>query len=111
MIYVSPVVITCLLSYAGGCRCLRGPQRYRHAGNLADIRRADGRCAAQYDDGGHRMAFTTRADGGVGAALGVNGAIFQSLMRNPLGSPDVMGFNTGAWAACWWRWCAVWSGT
>ena len=32
-----------------------------------------------------------------GAALGVSGAIFQSLMRNPLGSPDVMGFNTGAW--------------
>lgn len=27
----------------------------------------------------------------VGAALGVSGAIFQSLMRNPLGSPDVMG--------------------
>jgi len=34
----------------------------------------------------------------VGAALGVSGAIFQSLMRNPLGSPDVMGFNTGAWS-------------
>ena len=33
----------------------------------------------------------------IGAALGVSGAIFQSLMRNPLGSPDVMGFNTGAW--------------
>ncbi len=32
----------------------------------------------------------------VGAALGVSGAIFQSLMRNPLGSPDVMGLNTGA---------------
>lgn len=31
----------------------------------------------------------------IGAALGVSGAIFQSLMRNPLGSPDVMGFNTG----------------
>ena len=30
----------------------------------------------------------------VGAALGVSGAIFQSLMRNPLGSPDVMGLNT-----------------
>ncbi|SUX60845.1 iron-enterobactin transporter membrane protein [Citrobacter amalonaticus] len=28
----------------------------------------------------------------IGAALGVSGAIFQSLMRNPLGSPDVMGF-------------------
>lgn len=33
-----------------------------------------------------------------GAALGVSGAIFQSLMRNPLGSPDVMGLNTGAWS-------------
>ena len=32
----------------------------------------------------------------IGAALGVSGAIFQSLTRNPLGSPDVMGFNTGA---------------
>lgn len=34
----------------------------------------------------------------IGAALGVSGAIFQSIMRNPLGSPDVMGFNTGAWS-------------
>lgn len=34
----------------------------------------------------------------VGAALGVSGAIFQSLLKNPLGSPDVMGFNTGAWS-------------
>ena len=34
----------------------------------------------------------------VGAALGVSGAIFQSRMRNPLGSPDVMGLNVGAWS-------------
>ncbi|WP_406397042.1 iron-enterobactin ABC transporter permease [Streptomyces uncialis] len=32
-----------------------------------------------------------------GAALAVSGAIFQSLTRNPLGSPDVIGFNTGAY--------------
>jgi iron complex transport system permease protein len=32
----------------------------------------------------------------VGAALGVAGAIFQALTRNPLGSPDVIGFSTGA---------------
>jgi iron complex transport system permease protein len=32
----------------------------------------------------------------VGAALGVSGAIFQSLSRNPLGSPDIIGFNQGA---------------
>lgn len=33
----------------------------------------------------------------LGAALGMSGAIFQSLTRNPLGSPDVIGFNTGAY--------------
>jgi len=32
----------------------------------------------------------------VGAALAVGGALFQSLSRNPLGSPDVVGFNSGA---------------
>lgn len=32
----------------------------------------------------------------VGAALGVSGAIFQSVSRNPLGSPDVIGFTTGS---------------
>lgn len=34
----------------------------------------------------------------LGAGLGVSGAIFQSAMRNPLGSPDVVGFNTGAYS-------------
>lgn len=32
----------------------------------------------------------------LGAALGVSGAIFQSLTRNPLGSPDIIGFSAGA---------------
>ncbi|WP_449407839.1 FecCD family ABC transporter permease [Microbacterium maritypicum] len=32
-----------------------------------------------------------------GAALGVSGAIFQSLTRNPLGSPDVIGFDAGSY--------------
>ncbi|MBU2663652.1 iron chelate uptake ABC transporter family permease subunit [Actinoplanes bogorensis] len=32
-----------------------------------------------------------------GAALGVSGAIFQSLTRNPLASPDIIGFSTGAY--------------
>jgi iron complex transport system permease protein len=32
----------------------------------------------------------------VGAALAVGGALFQSLSRNPLGSPDIVGFDTGA---------------
>lgn len=34
----------------------------------------------------------------LGAALGLSGAIFQSLLRNPLGSPDVLGFNIGAYS-------------
>lgn len=33
----------------------------------------------------------------LGAALGISGAIFQSITRNPLGSPDIIGFNTGAY--------------
>nr|WP_216654626.1 iron chelate uptake ABC transporter family permease subunit [Pseudogemmobacter hezensis] len=32
----------------------------------------------------------------VGAALGLAGAVFQSLSRNALGSPDIIGFTTGA---------------
>ena len=32
-----------------------------------------------------------------GAALGLSGALFQSLTRNPLGSPDIIGFSTGSY--------------
>ncbi|MEV8637896.1 iron chelate uptake ABC transporter family permease subunit [Streptosporangium sp. NPDC051023] len=32
----------------------------------------------------------------VGLALGAAGALFQSLARNPLGSPDVIGFTVGS---------------
>ncbi|MFB7227346.1 FecCD family ABC transporter permease [Streptomyces fimicarius] len=32
-----------------------------------------------------------------GASLAMGGAIFQSLTRNPLGSPDVIGFTTGSY--------------
>jgi len=32
----------------------------------------------------------------VGVALGLSGAIFQGMARNPLASPDVVGFTTGA---------------
>lgn len=35
----------------------------------------------------------------LGALLGVGGAIFQSLTRNPLGSPDIIGFDAGAYTA------------
>ncbi|MBW8819279.1 MAG: iron chelate uptake ABC transporter family permease subunit [Streptomyces sp.] len=34
----------------------------------------------------------------VGAALGLGGALFQAISRNPLGSPDVLGLSQGATA-------------
>lgn len=33
----------------------------------------------------------------LGAALGMSGAILQSLTRNPLGSPDIIGFAAGSY--------------
>ncbi|MFI9016025.1 FecCD family ABC transporter permease [Streptomyces griseus] len=33
----------------------------------------------------------------LGAALAVSGAIFQSVTRNPLGSPDIIGFSSGSY--------------
>ncbi|MGK9148083.1 iron chelate uptake ABC transporter family permease subunit [Plantibacter flavus] len=32
-----------------------------------------------------------------GASLAIGGAVFQSLTRNPLGSPDVIGFSVGSY--------------
>ncbi|WP_341987756.1 iron chelate uptake ABC transporter family permease subunit [Azorhizobium sp. AG788] len=32
----------------------------------------------------------------VGTALGLAGALFQTILRNPLGSPDIIGFDAGA---------------
>ncbi|MDI2129654.1 iron chelate uptake ABC transporter family permease subunit [Yinghuangia seranimata] len=32
----------------------------------------------------------------VGAALGLAGAVFQAVVRNPLGSPDLLGFTSGS---------------
>jgi iron complex transport system permease protein len=60
--------------------------------------------SAVFGDGGEDAEFIVqtlrlpRALTGmmVGAALGMSGAVFQSLARNPLGSPDIIGFESGA---------------
>ena len=49
----------------------------------------------------HFVVFTNRLPRALvgicaGAALGISGAIFQSVTRNPLGSPDIIGLNAGA---------------
>ncbi len=55
----------------------------------------------QADPGTHFIVVTLRLPRVllallVGAALGTGGAIFQSLSRNPLGSPDFVGLTVGA---------------
>lgn len=53
-------------------------------------------------DGPGAMALTTFRGPrvataiGAGALLGPSGALFQTLFRNPLASPDLMGFTSGA---------------
>jgi len=47
----------------------------------------------------------------VGAALGAAGAVFQSISRNPLGSPDIIGFTAGSSAAAVFEIVVVGGGT
>ena len=52
-------------------------------------------------DGMEFVVYTVRfprtlTAAGVGACLGISGALFQRLARNPLASPDIIGFETGA---------------
>ncbi|WP_263117755.1 iron chelate uptake ABC transporter family permease subunit [Cellulomonas fimi] len=44
----------------------------------------------------HQRVPRVVAAAAVGTALGLSGAVFQSMSRNPLGSPDIVGFTTGA---------------
>ena len=42
-----------------------------------------------------------------GAAFGASGAVYQSVTRNPLGSPDIIGFTTVRRSApCSRSWCS-----
>jgi iron complex transport system permease protein len=61
--------------------------------------------ALLHDPGGKAGFILNRLRGprlvvaaGVGAALGLSGALFQTVTRNPLGSPDVIGLGAGAGA-------------
>lgn len=43
-----------------------------------------------------------------GAALGISGGVFQTILRNPLGSPDVLGLSAGS--ACGVIYCLMFVG-
>lgn len=53
------------------------------------------------DGGAHFLVVEVRVPRaltaiGVGAALALSGAIFQSIVRNPLGTPEIIGFTQGS---------------
>ena len=77
-------------------------RRDRHR-RLPDLARRRGQRAARQRRrrrGVHRpraaAAARARARCSSARALGISGAVFQSLTRNPLGSPDIVGFPQGA---------------
>ncbi|MFJ5227342.1 FecCD family ABC transporter permease [Streptomyces sp. NPDC088400] len=65
------------------------------AGQVVDVLAGGGSGADRFIIVGQRLPRVCAALL-VGAALGLSGALFQSLSRNPLGSPDVIGFTTGS---------------
>lgn len=67
--------------------------------NFSDVLAA---LRGQADDGIYRVVVHWRLSRITlallgGAALALSGALFQTLTNNPLGSPDIIGFNTGAY--------------
>ena len=63
--------------------------------DLAAVFTGDAKPSLQRSVLGRRLPRAITA-AGVGALLGMSGATFQSLSRNPLGSPDIIGFTSGA---------------
>lgn len=76
-----------LLATTGGFRL--------DAAGLIDLMRGRGDPMAELVVLGLRLPRLVAAVA-VGAGLGVGGAVFQSVCRNPLASPDVIGFTTGS---------------
>ncbi|MFJ2621059.1 FecCD family ABC transporter permease [Glutamicibacter sp. NPDC087344] len=64
-------------------------------GALLEVFAGRGSDSAQRSVLGRRLPRVLTA-AGVGMLLGASGALFQSLTRNPLGSPDVIGLTSGA---------------
>ncbi|MEU4207910.1 FecCD family ABC transporter permease [Rothia terrae] len=65
------------------------------SGNIWSVLTGSGSALDQHIIFNQRLPRLVAA-GAVGASLGLAGAIFQSVSRNPLGSPDVIGFTTGS---------------
>ena len=92
-----------LVCVGAAARRARGRRRQRRHRRLPALARRGRRDAARPRRPGERVhrrdaAPAARAHRRCSSArrFGIAGAIFQSISRNPLGSPDVIGFTTGA---------------
>lgn len=84
-----------LISLAVTLLALMVGERIYSPGEVVDVLLGGGSRSARLFIGEWRLP---RALAAVlfGACLGAAGAIFQTITRNPLGSPDIIGFTTGA---------------
>lgn len=90
------VGLTCaLLTLAGGVLALGSGDYPMSATDVLRTLAGDGSPAEEFIV--HELRLPRLATAiAVGAALALAGAIFQTLVRNPLGSPDLLGFTQGA---------------
>ncbi len=85
-----------VLAVLGAAAVGLGPGAYPLSPAQAlDALRGGGDAQARFIVADQRLPRVVCAVAG-GAALGLSGMVFQSVSRNPLGSPDVIGFSTGA---------------
>ena len=89
------VAVVVVLLLAAGCGALMTGTIRLSAGELVGALAGGGQGRAGRVVWGIRLPRLVTAVC-VGAALGASGCVFQSVSRNALGSPDVIGFTTGA---------------
>lgn len=89
------VAVVVVLLLVAGCGALMAGTIRLSAGEVVGALVGDGRGRAGRVVWGIRLPRLVTAVC-VGAALGASGCVFQSVSRNALGSPDVIGFTTGA---------------
>jgi iron complex transport system permease protein len=97
-VHARPVAAGALLTLATGAMFVVAVGTGEFAVPLADVARA---LAGTGDPGTTFIVRELRLPRAVcavlvGVALGMSGAIFQTLTRNPLGSPDFVGFSHGS---------------
>jgi len=88
-------VILCAMCLAATLLALTAGETGLHLSRLRDVLLGHGSATEHWTLHTVRLPRALAALG-TGALLGLSGALFQSISRNPLGSPDVIGLTAGA---------------